>query len=68
MSGPPVIDPGDFSVRKGLRTRFLPREPSAVDRLAALADPKSEIAEQVRRWDRLTERPRFYDTVTVDNL
>lgn len=65
--GPPVIDPGDFTLRKGLRTRLLPREPSAIDRLAALADPKSEIAERVRQWER-TGGGLYYGTATVDNL
>lgn len=49
---PPIIDPNDFSLRKGLRDRFLPPEPSAVDRLAALPDPEAatDAARRVREW------------------
>lgn len=51
-SKPPVIDPNDFSVRRGLRDRLRPPEPSAVDRLAALPDPDAgtDAARRVREW------------------
>jgi len=65
----------DASMRESIRKRYghLWRPPSAVDRLAALADPDGESAELVRRWEKTKERltlirPEFYKTVTVENL
>jgi hypothetical protein len=45
------IDPGDFSV-------LFPPEPSAVDRLAALADQEGEAAGRVRAWEKAEEDRR----------
>jgi hypothetical protein len=49
-STPKALDPSDFSVRKGLRTRFFPQEPSAVDQLAALEAPDGEAGQRVAEW------------------
>lgn len=80
---PPVVDPNDFSIREGLRDRFRPPEPSAVDQLAALGDPSGDAGRRTRVWKQghyddptyprgkcllKPVNPDFYGTVTVENL
>lgn len=62
-----------FSLRKGIRERYgQPREPSAVDQLAALGSPDGEAGELVRKWKNrkppVLINPDFYGTITVENL
>jgi len=47
-----TVDPNDFSLRKSIMSRHARRfeEPSAVDQLAAIADPEGEAARRVREW------------------
>lgn len=49
-----------------------PREPGAVDQLAALGSPDGEAGELVRKWKNrkppVLINPDFYGTITVENL
>ena len=70
---PKLIDPNDFSLRKGLRSRLFPAEPSAVDQLAALADPDGDAGRRVEEWKNRPKWKVYVDpghtaTIAVDNL